>query len=532
MKSKTSFEKLEQVLPAASSMTDSILTDDIHSNFPREAVDYIDNGNLLANLVPVEYGGELTSLEELFFKGRAISRRNITTSIAFGQSLLGSLSVWISGTHEQKIRMAALLMKGGSSCLALTEKEIGSDISSTQMELNQDGELNGEKWCINNATRGSSLTVLFKTAQGLSIAMIDKNKYQNKTIENLDKIKTHGIKGADISGIKFISLPIDTDDIIKRKGKGLEIVAKTMQVSRTLCSIFSLGALDSCLRMAVSFSCSRKLYGTSVMQMDGARSLINKAFYRHLANEAIAHTMCRAITLYPEGMSIYSALSKYQVTRNTQEGISILGEVLGARSYLLEEEFPLFEKFKRDHDVVGIFDGSSAVNLFVIAGQFGNILKHLEADASSEYLGVFQTSIDVPDFTGDGFKLTNRGFDFIFCSYFGIKEQIPIIIQELITAKIAELIRELAKHVQVDAKSYRARKLAELYCKVASTCLYCVYHLENNKKFSFDLGNDEILTQVCLETLDGDQLDYESVYLQKFTNEKFLFSHYEMKLNE
>lgn len=532
MKNKISFEKMEQTLPSATSMTSSILEDDYNSKYPREGIDLIDNGNLLENIVPVEYGGNLTSIEELFFKGRAVSRRNVTTSIAFGQCFLGTLSVWISGSIEQKKRVGELLLAGGSSCLALTEKEFGSDIGSSNMVLNENGELNGKKWCINNATRGNSLTVTFMTDKGLTIALIDKSKYQKKYIENIGKIKTHGIKGADISGIEFLSLPIDTDDIIKRKGKGLEVVAKTMQVSRTLTSIFSLGALDSCLRMTISFSCSRKLYGTSVMQMDGARSLINKAFYRHLTNEAIAHTMCRSITLFPEGMSIYSAFTKFQVNRNTQEGISILGEVLGARSYLLEEEFPLFEKFKRDHDVVGIFDGSSAVNLFVIAGQFGNILKHLEADATNEYMSVFETDREVPDFKGVGFKLTNRGFDFIFSSYFQIQDKVPTVISEIIEKKIANLISELKKHTQIDAKSYRSRKLAELYCQVASACLYCTYHAINSKKFSFGLESESLFIQVCLEILEGDQLDYEPVYLQKYTNDNFLFSHYEMKLNE
>jgi alkylation response protein AidB-like acyl-CoA dehydrogenase len=529
---KTRFESFEKLLSPSDSMQVSILEDDENSEFPREGVELIDNGNLLQLIVPKALGGELSSIEELFFKGRAISRRNITTSIAFGQSLLGSLSIWISGNEDQKQEMANLLKAGGSSCLALTEKDFGSDISATQMNLDSNGELNGEKWLINNATRGTSLTILFNTEKGLTLALIDKEKYPEISFENIPKIKTHGIKGADISGIKFKKLKLDESAIIKRRGKGLEVVAKTMQVSRTLCSIFSMGALDTCLRNTIKFACNRKLYGKSVMQIDGARSLIQKAFYRQLANEAITHTVCRSITLYPEGMSIYSALSKYQVTHNTDEAIGYLGEVLGARSYLLEEEFPLFEKFKRDHTVVGIFDGSSAVNLFVIAGQFSNILKHLEAAASIEYLDVYQTKKDVPDFNGDGFKLTNRNFDFIFKSFYGLKDKLPTSITENIQNEINQLIVALKKNEQVDPKSYKARKLAEKYCQIASACIYSAYHLSNREGFSFSLDSEDLLSQVCFEILYGDQEDYHSLYLQKYTDDKFLFSHYEMKINE
>lgn len=437
--------------------TEEVLADDLAGLYPRQ----LDQLDVHRWVVPQEFGGDLTSIEELFWRGRTLASKNVTAAIALGQCFLGSLPIWIAGTPEQKSLVAKRLLAKGNSCLALTEKEHGSDLSATAVRFHG-GKLNGEKWCINNATIGTTMSVLVNSDEGLSVLLLDKEQLDPNQFRYSKKLKTHGIRGADISGIIFQDCDVDSSMVVGKPGKGLDIIAKTLQVSRTLCGAFSLGALDACEEMVSNFTKHRILYGKPLDQIESVRVLLEKYQRRYAAIEALTVIMCRACTLYPQAMSLYSAVTKFLTPTVAQEGLSILGEVLGARSYLNEEEYPLFEKFKRDHSVVPLFDGSSAVNLSLVISQFGNILRHLELKA--DYSSLYECDQKVPGFTGAGMKLTNRGFDFVFAHY-NFHHQDPILDQA-----IAEFKRELIKGP--DKNSYAARQLAIRYCQLIAACNY------------------------------------------------------------
>ena len=171
-----------------------VIQDDFNSIYPSE----MEKLDVHKWVVPIDWGGELGSLSELLTRGRWLASQNLTSAIALGQCLLGSLPVWIAGSVKQKKLIASSLLDGQNVCLALTEKKHGSDLLNS--EVFYDGQyLNGEKWCINNATLATKMTVLANTKQGLSLLLVDKNQIQG--YRHTAKIKTHGIRGADISGI-------------------------------------------------------------------------------------------------------------------------------------------------------------------------------------------------------------------------------------------------------------------------------------------------------------------------------------------
>ncbi len=529
---KEKFKAWDQSFPSLKDLTPVIVADDEKSQFPTEATEWFRDKNILKLIVPVELGGELSSIEELFFLGRSISRRNLTTSVAFGQSLLGSLPLWIYGTTEQKKRQAELFLKNYSCCLALTEKTHGSDLSASEVFLDKEHFLTGEKWCINNGTLSKSLTVLVSTDDGLTILFLEKEKLDQNSFEHLNKIKTYGIKGADISGVRFNSCLVATDSVVYKKGRGLEVVSKTMQVSRTLCSIFSLGAIDTTLRMGAHFLLNRKLYNKPLYEVNACLMLYKKSFLSCLAAEAIANVVTRAISLYPEGMSLYSAICKNMVTGLVDKSILNIGELLGARSYLKEEGYSLFEKIKRDHSVVSIFDGSSAINLFLVGGQFKNILRHIDAQSSDEYLDVFQHRGEVPNFNGEGLRLTNRGFDFIFKSYYNFSSDIPKTITLKIDLAIKDLIKKIKSCEGAQSDSYQVRIAAQMYCDVSSACLYISFFMMNKDSMHEKLANNGLLEAVVNEILGIENEDDNLFGAFDNLTKGRLFSHFDYKVFE
>src|SRR5205823_2804593 len=143
---------------------------------------------------------------------------------------------------------------------------------------------------------------------GFSLFLLDKAR--SSGFRHLDKIRTHGIRGADISGIEFDGAPAE---LIGSLGSGAELVLKCLQITRTGCAAFSLGAADTALRLALDFATSRKLYGGTVFDIPHARAVLTNAFLDLLLCDCAALAASRAVQASPEQLPLWSAAVKYLV---------------------------------------------------------------------------------------------------------------------------------------------------------------------------------------------------------------------------
>src|SRR5262249_24228802 len=246
--------------------------------------------------VPVEHGGKLKSFEELLFLTRVISRRDLTAAIAMGQVFLGAVHVWIDGSTAQRRTVAEIIKGGKQMAFALTEKAHGSDVLASDcrgIKVKEGYLLSGEKWLINNGTRGAALTVFARTPTPdnpgeFSLLLVVKTLLDDSSYSHLRRVKTHGIRGADISGIRFHECLVPHDALIGAPGSGLETALKGLMITRTLCSGFSLGALDTALRLTTQFSLERKLYAGVAYDIPHVRSVLTSCFLDLLACECLA----------------------------------------------------------------------------------------------------------------------------------------------------------------------------------------------------------------------------------------------------
>lgn len=365
----------------------AVLADE-HERFPDEAWDALVQLGYFQLFVPPEHGGRFSRLSELLLLGRLVARRDLALAVAAGQCLLGALPVWIAGSPALRARQAELLLAGRAGALALTEQAHGSDLAGGEVSATAHGasdplRLSGEKWCINNATRGRSLTVLARTdpaggPRGFSLLFVDKEALAQTgdlaRYAPLPKLRTLGIRAADISGARFHDLPVPREALVGKPGRGLDVVLRTLQVSRTLCAAFSLGAADSALRAALDFVTTRRLYGEDLIALPAVRRLIARASLHLHQADALALLVCRLAGEVPEQLSVLSAVVKLAVPALCQRVIDDAMTLLGARYYLREEPFAHVQKLCRDAALVTLFDGSAEVNRHVIAGQLSALV--------------------------------------------------------------------------------------------------------------------------------------------------------------
>ena len=332
-----------------------LLALDAADAYPQAALDALTEWGLQRWYVPARLGGELRDLTGLVRVLRTVAARDLTLAIAHGKTFLGSVCVWLAGDAEQRRLLARLVLGGAPVAWALSEPAHGADLLAGETAAHPDGagyRLYGTKWPVNNATRGRLACVLARGgANAFHLLLVDKTALPEGSVRCLPKEPTHGIRGADISGIAFDGAPVSASALVGRPGTGLATVLKGLQVTRTVCAALSLGAADHALRLAAAADDERQW----------TRELLVRAYGDQLLNEALSTVAARAAHALPEEASAASAVVKYLVPTRTDRLLADLAGLVGRE--------PEYAKIVRDHQVVPIFDGSTVVNLAALITQ-------------------------------------------------------------------------------------------------------------------------------------------------------------------
>lgn len=505
--------------------------------FPADLVAEVRDWGFGNYLVPESYGGQLNSFEQLFALVRAISRRDLTVAIAYGATMLGALPVWLKGSKRQKEVLAESICGGNFGAIGLTEEAHGSDLLSNECIAVRSGagfSMTGEKWLINNGTQGRWMTVLARTSRaggpfGFSFLHARKSELDPAYYEHLPKIHTLGIRGADMSGMRFHGCPLPADSLVGELGEGIDCVLKTLQISRTFFTAFSLGAADTALRIALRFALDRRLYGDSVFSIPVARDQLVGVFLDILTADCMSYSACRAIQVCPRQMSLWSAVVKYFVPTLSEEAVYQAALAFGARYYLRQHyACGVFQKIFRDNILIGLFDGSTAVNQFVIASQLHELAERRagdrpadEAERMERLWSLFDWNEPVPELDTSGLTLGNAGRDDIVgglttaaASWRGWTSGLPVSprVVEDVAACLDLLLAELRRLTEaLEAlraqgtflpKSTAAFRLARAHCLLhsASSCVYAWVTNQHHADEFFASGEWLVL---CLERIVG-----------------------------
>ncbi|HKT00669.1 MAG TPA: acyl-CoA dehydrogenase family protein [Rugosimonospora sp.] len=355
---------------------------DEREEFPTEICALLDAQGIPGYYVPAALGGLAVTFEDTLQAVRALARRDLTVAVAHAKTFLGAVTAWVGAAPEQARRLAGEVLAGRVVSWALTERAHGSDLLAGEVVAQRAGggyRVSGEKWLINNATRADLVCVLARTdpaggPRGYSLLLVDKRAVAPGGYRCLPAERTHGVRGADISGIAFHDAEVPAGALVGAEGAGLELTLKGFQVSRTLCTGLSLGAADRGLRLALRFATGHHLYGRPLAELPQARRVLAEAYADLLLAEVASTVAMRGVHALPGEAAVSSAAVKYLVPTTVDGLLSRLGQLLGARAFLRALPGPgaggSFQKLERDHRIVGIFDGSTMVNLDSLVGQF------------------------------------------------------------------------------------------------------------------------------------------------------------------
>lgn len=356
--------------PGGALCPDTLLSLDEKEVFPSAAAAFLDELEIHRLYVDRRNGGELDHLFDLTSLVRLLARRDLTLAVGHPKTFLGAASVWLGGDSGQRRRLAERINRRAIVSWGLTERAHGADLLSgelTATPTDQGWALTGEKWLINNATRGDLVSVLARTRpeggpRGFSVILFDKERADPHSWTSTPKLPTHGIRGADISGIAFHETAVDAEAVIGPLGSGVETTLKALQLTRTMCCGLSLGALDHALALGRRFLRERRLYGRTLADLPNLQRELGRSIAALHTAEAVSLAAASTAGNAPDELSLISAVVKALVPEMCQEAISRIGELLGLRGFLTAKEpYRAFQKLDRDHRIVSIFDGSTAV---------------------------------------------------------------------------------------------------------------------------------------------------------------------------
>ncbi|MEU6223130.1 acyl-CoA dehydrogenase [Streptomyces sp. NPDC047042] len=503
---------------------DTLAALDARDEFPGDAVRVLDEAGLPSHYV-LAPDGDVSETVRLL---RTVARRDLTVAVAHGKTFLGTAPVWVAGTPAQVARLAERVRRGEAVCWGLTERDHGADLLAGELAAvaepggaATDGgwRLTGEKWLINNATRATLACVLARTdpaggGRGFSLFVVDRAGLPEGAWRDLPKVRTHGIRGADISGFTLEGAPVGADALVGAEGDGIAVVLKALQLTRIACTALSLGAADHALLLAREFAVGRELYGRRLAEVPHVRRILGRAAAAALTAEAVSALSARSVHTLPGELSVISAITKAYVPTLTQETLGSLGELLGVRGFLTSPPGVGFAKLERDHRICAIFDGSTVVNRTALLSQLPRLTRKLtRRRTDNEGLrAAADLTAPLPAFDRNRLSLLSL----TGCSAVQALPELAERVQEegppgtgglmdRLLTELASLERESADFLPVaDGLPSTAFALAERYERAYAAAAVLLLWRENPALRTGRLGADGLWLRACLTVLLGE----------------------------
>lgn len=485
---------------------------DERDEYPEDACDLLTDFGFQEHYIPTSFGGKQRHFDELLFLLRIVARRDFTVAWVHGvNTMLGTAAVWVGGSQQQKMDAANLIRSGKTVAVAYHEQTHGNDLLANEVRadldpVSQEYEISGEKWVIGNAIRGAALTVFARTSEGsgprnFSLFFLTKDNLDQGRYQLLAPVKTHGIRGADVSGIRFNRCSVSGKCLVGSLGSGLEMTLKSFQVTRTIMPALSLGAADTLLRSTLRFVSSRRLYGNTVFSIPYVQKHLVDAFIDLLVCECVSIAAARSLHVVPEQMSVSSAVAKYFIPTVTDGMARNLTTLLGARHYLRHEhDFGIFQKMLRDQACVSIGHVGASVNLSAIAQQLRLLAdeqigaRHPNSEQTARLTAIFKLTHALPEFDGSHLALLNRGHDDVIQGLGAVRNGLKNLREEQLpgveVATILHLTDRVFEQMDMCARrvielsrhegeiSVELMDLARRYCfgQAAAICLHLWWH--------------------------------------------------------
>lgn len=342
---------------------------DRNARFPEETFRELGKLDLLALLVPTEYGGAGADYRSYAIAVEEIGRACGSTGLSYAAHCsLGTNPITLFGNEEQKKKYLPKLARGEFiGCWALTEPNAGSDAANQKTTARRDGDsfvLNGTKQFITNATHADTAVVMAVTdaakgKKGISAFIIEKGT-PGFFVSKVEK--KMGMRGSPTASLTMENCRVPAANLLGNEGEGYKGALMTLEGGRISIAALALGIAQGALDAAYSYSRQREAFGQPIGDFQLIQSYL-----------AEMSTMVRAARLFvyhsawlkDHGKLAYeNGQAKLYASDIAMKVANMCIQIHGGYGYI--EDFPA-ERFLRDAKLCEIGEGTSEIQRLVIA---------------------------------------------------------------------------------------------------------------------------------------------------------------------
>ena len=287
-------------------------------------------------------------------------------------SMLGLAPIWLGSNETAKHKTAKLLQEGGIFAFGLSEKDHGADIYSTEMMLYPQGGgkylARGGKYYIGNGNEAALVSNFAKMADTRDyVFFVVNSKHPGyECVRNVVHEQNY------VAEIALHDYPITDEDILERGPKAWDDMLNTINICKFNLGWGAIGLCTHAFYEAMDHAANRKVYGKSVTDFSHVRRLFTDAYCRLVSMKLFserASDYMRSANENDRRYLLYNPMVKMKVTREGEEVINLLHDVIAAKGF---ESDPFFEIAKHELPMLPKLEGTVHVNMALIVKFMAN----------------------------------------------------------------------------------------------------------------------------------------------------------------
>lgn len=272
-----------------------------------------------------------------------------------------------SGNEELIRRTLPGLLKGDKiACTAITEPNVGSDVSAVQTRAAPDGDhyvVNGTKTWISNGTIADYVAVVAtldpsKGVEGIIQLLVEKEESPFEARE----IKKMGVRSFPTAELVFEDCRVPKENLLRAPGQGFKGALRGLTFARCNAAIASVGIAQAAIDASIRYARERTQFGKPIAKFQLVQEMIADMVAETEAARLLSY---RAFFVLDQGGmgrkegSLAKAYATEAAVRVTSKAVQIHG------AYGLSEEYPV-ERYFRDARMYTIPDGTTEIQKLIV----------------------------------------------------------------------------------------------------------------------------------------------------------------------
>lgn len=279
---------------------------------------------------------------------------------------LGLGPIWMSENEEIQRLAFQYLKEGKLFAFALSEKEHGADIYASEMQLAKQADgtylANGSKYYIGNANKARMISVFGVDAASKDYVWFVVDAEHPSF--HLEKNVIHN--QAYVAAFDLVDYPITENEILHMGRSAWDAALNTVNLNKYNLGWGSIGICTHALYEAINHAANRRLFDHYVTDFPHIQQLFLKSWTRLLAMRLFTSRSLdylRVASLEDRRYLLYNALVKMKVTREGEQVINDLWDVISAKGF---EKDTFFNIASRDIRGLPKLEGTVHVNMALV----------------------------------------------------------------------------------------------------------------------------------------------------------------------